>query len=51
MVTPSAGGPAERAGVRAGDAILAVNGRVVSDISLYEIGSLLQGPADTQVPG
>ncbi len=49
MVTPSAGGPAEKGGVHAGDLIVAVDGRPAQDVSLYDIGALLQGPDKSQV--
>lgn len=49
VVTPAAGGPADRGGVKAGDRIVAIDGRPAAEISLYDIGPLLQGEADTRV--
>lgn len=40
VVAPTTGGPAEKAGIRPGDAILAVDGREVTGLSLYEVGGL-----------
>ena len=49
VVTPSPGGPADKGGIKPGDAILAIDGRPIEDVTLYEVGSLLQGPQDSQV--
>lgn len=49
VVAPAAGGPADRGGVRPGDRIISVDGRPAADMSLYDIGPLLQGEPDTQV--
>ncbi|GIL83722.1 hypothetical protein Vretimale_10517 [Volvox reticuliferus] len=49
VVTPAEGGPADRAGVRPGDVILAVDGKPTTGISLYEASDLLQGPPGTSV--
>jgi carboxyl-terminal processing protease len=43
------GGPAEEAGVLAGDRVLQVDGVPIVGISLYEAISLIRGPADTEV--
>ncbi|KAG2483375.1 hypothetical protein HYH03_017731 [Edaphochlamys debaryana] len=49
VVTPAEGGPSERAGVRPGDVITAVDGKPTAGISLYEASDLLQGPPGTPV--
>lgn len=49
MLAPSPGGPAEAAGVRAGEVLQAVGGTPVSGLSLYEVSDLLQGEAGSQV--
>ncbi|GLC45453.1 hypothetical protein PLESTB_000616700 [Pleodorina starrii] len=49
VVAPAEGGPAERAGVRPGDVILAVDDKPTTGISLYEASDLLQGPVGTPV--
>ena len=49
VITPSAGGPAEKAGVEPRDVLLAIGERVVDNISLYEAGDLLQGTEGTEV--
>ncbi len=43
------GGPAERAGLRVGDRVLAVDGIPVSAAALSTAAALLEGPADTEV--
>jgi carboxyl-terminal processing protease len=49
VVAPAAGGPAEQAGVRAGDVIAAIDGRPTRGMSLYEASELLQGEEGTKV--
>lgn len=49
VVTPSAGGPAEKGSVMPQDRILAIDGKPTEEVSLYEVGALLQGPKDSQV--
>jgi hypothetical protein len=49
VLTPSPGGPADKAGARAGDVIVAVDGTAVKGLSLYDVSDLLQGDADSQV--
>lgn len=49
VVTPAAGGPADSAGVKAGDIIAAIDGKPTSGMSLYEASDLLQGDPDSQV--
>lgn len=51
VLTPSPGGPAEKAGVRAGDVIVSVDGQPTRGLSLYDVSDLLQGDADSQVAG
>lgn len=43
------GTPAEEAGLRAGDKVLAVDGQSIVGYSLYEAIALIRGPAGTQV--
>lgn len=50
VVTPTPGGPASRAGIRAQDRILAIDAKGVADQSLYDIAARLQGsPGSTVV--
>jgi len=49
VVSPIAGGPAERQGVRAGDKILEINGEPTSDMSLTQAILKIRGPAGTTV--
>jgi C-terminal processing protease CtpA/Prc len=42
VVAPLPGGPAEKAGVKAGDVIAAVGGSPTKGLSLYEASDLLQ---------
>ncbi|GBF95448.1 carboxyl-terminal-processing peptidase chloroplastic [Raphidocelis subcapitata] len=49
VVTPTPGGPAARAGVRAGDVIESIGGVPTAGMSLYEASDLLQGPEGTEV--
>ena len=48
VIAPSAGGPAERAGVAPKDELVAIGGRPTEGMSLYEAGELLQGPQGSQ---
>ena len=50
VITPSAGGPAERAGIEPKDVLLAIGDRPMENISLFEAGDLLQGTEGTEVP-
>ncbi|MGQ9554208.1 MAG: S41 family peptidase [Anaerolineae bacterium] len=43
------GSPAEESGLEVGDIILAVDGKDVQGVSLYEVVSLIRGPAGTRV--
>jgi predicted metalloprotease with PDZ domain len=49
VLTPTAGGPADKAGVKAGDVIVSVDGTPTKGLSLYDVSDLLQGEADSQV--
>lgn len=49
VVTPIDGSPAAKAGVRAGDTIVKVNGEDVSGLKLQELISKVKGPAGTNV--
>jgi len=41
VVAPSPGGPAEAAGVRPADAIMAVDGRTTKGLTMYEVAAEL----------
>ncbi|MBC7288509.1 MAG: S41 family peptidase [Armatimonadetes bacterium] len=43
------GGPASRSNLRAGDVLLAVDGRPIGDMPLYKVVKLIRGPAGTKV--
>ena len=43
------GQPAEKAGVKAGDVVIAVDGRSIMGLSVYEAVALIRGPAGTTV--
>jgi len=49
IVAPIDDSPAQRAGLQAGDVILAVNGEDVTGLSLDEVVSRVSGPAGTEV--
>jgi carboxyl-terminal processing protease len=49
VVEPIAGGPAESAGVRAGDKIIDIDGKPIEGISTDEATALLKGELDTTV--
>lgn len=49
VVEPIAGGPAARAGVRAGDRLLAVDGRSTEGLNLSEAARFLRGPDNSAV--
>lgn len=49
VLTPTPGGPADKAGVKAGDVIVSVDGTPTKGLSLYDVSDLLQGEADSQV--
>lgn len=49
VVSPLKGSPAERAGVKSGDAILIINGTSTADMSVDEAVSYIRGPRGTKV--
>lgn len=49
VIAPVPGAPAEEAGIRAGDVILAVNGDRIDHLTLIEAVNLIRGPGGTQV--
>lgn len=49
VVAPAPGGPADRAGVRSRDALVAIGGVPTAGLSLYEAGALLTGEPGSQV--
>ncbi|MBM3944964.1 MAG: S41 family peptidase [SAR202 cluster bacterium] len=49
VVSPIAGSPAEAAGIRAGDIILAVNGVSIEGLSTLEAVAIIRGPKGTPV--
>lgn len=49
IVAPFPGSPAVRAGIRAGDVIVAVNGKTVAGLDLTAIVQQVRGPAGTDV--
>jgi len=49
IVAPFDGSPAQKAGLRAGDAILKVNGNDMTGLSLEQVVGQILGPAGTQV--
>ena len=49
VITPIEDGPAIRAGIRAGDQILAVDDRPTDDLTVSDVGELLHGPAGSGV--
>jgi len=49
VVAPFSGSPAYRAGIRPGDAILAIDGKPVDNLNGSQVSDLLKGPKGTQV--
>jgi carboxyl-terminal processing protease len=49
IVRPFAGQPAEKAGVKAGDIVIAVDGKSIAGFSVYEAVGVIRGPAGTTV--
>ena len=49
VITPSAGGPAEKAGIEPRDGLVAIDGKQTEGLSLYEAGDMLQGAEGSEV--
>lgn len=49
VITPSADGPADKAGIRPRDQVVQIDGKPTKGISLYDAGELLQGNEGSQV--
>ena len=49
VIAPIPGAPAESAGIRAGDIILAVDGAAIDHLTLIEAVNLIRGPRGTEV--
>ena len=49
VITPIEDGPAIRAGIRAGDVILAVGGQPTDDLTVSDVSDLLRGPAGSAI--
>jgi carboxyl-terminal processing protease len=49
IVRPFSGQPADKAGVKAGDIVLSVDGQSIAGFSVYEAVAVIRGPAGTQV--
>jgi carboxyl-terminal processing protease len=49
VIAPIAGSPADKAGIKAGDVILEVDGQSVAGMSLFEVVLIVQGPKGTPV--
>ena len=49
VVTPAPGGPADRAGLQAGDIIVDIDGKPTNGASLYDAGDMLQGAEGSEV--
>jgi len=49
IVRPFPGQPADKAGVKAGDIVLEVDGRSIAGFSVYEAVAVIRGPAGTTV--
>jgi carboxyl-terminal processing protease len=49
IVRPFAGQPADKAGVKAGDLVIAVDGESIAGFSVYEAVGVIRGPAGTTV--
>ena len=49
VITPSAGGPAERAGIAPRDTLVAIDERKLAGLTLYDAGEMLQGAEGSEV--
>lgn len=49
MITPSDGGPADKAGIESKDVLISINGKTTKGLSLYDAGDLLQGAEGSEV--
>ena len=49
IVRPFSGQPADKAGIKAGDIVLSVDGQSIAGFSVYEAVAVIRGPAGTQV--
>ena len=49
VIAPLEGTPAEKAGIRAGDKIVKIDGKMTSDMSIDDAVSLIRGPKNTEV--
>jgi carboxyl-terminal processing protease len=49
IVRPFAGQPADKAGVKVGDVVIAVDGNSIAGFSVYEAVAVIRGPAGTTV--
>jgi carboxyl-terminal processing protease len=49
IVRPFSGQPADKAGVKAGDIVIAVDGRSIEGFSVYEAVAVIRGPAESKV--
>lgn len=49
IIAPVKGGPADRAGIKAGDVVEYIDGKATRDVSLYDARQLLQGDAGSAV--
>lgn len=49
VVAPAANSPADRAGIRAQDAVLSIDGVPTAGRSLYEVADMLQGESGSHV--
>lgn len=49
VISPLEGTPAQRAGLRAGDKILAIDGKLTADLTIDEAVNLIRGPKGTEV--